>query len=235
MVKEPVTASYLPLTDSGMLSWSANFSAKIGALVDPTTVGLTAQQVTDYATLQADYDTKLTAATDPATRGGATIFAKNEAKEALIAESRKLAMIVTNHPGVTDQQRYDYGLTVKDTEPSPVPVPSTSPTIDITGVTGNRISLRLHNGESTSRAKPVGVKGATVLTYLGETAPTSVSDWTFEGNTTRTIVNIDIPASVTPGTKVWITAFWFNTKAESGPATPPVSTNIPGGGLSQAA
>jgi len=227
-------SSYLPSREGDLLAWTSNFSTQIGALADPTVIGITATDVTDYATLQADFATKYAAAVDPSTRGGATVLAKNEAKEAIVADSRRLAMAITNHPGTTDQQRYDLGLTVRDTQPTPVPVPSESPVIDITSVQGHRINLRLHNGESTSRAKPTGVVGATLFSYVGDAPPSDLSAWKFEGNVTRTILKLDMPSSVEPGSKVWITAFWFNTKSESGPATSPVSTYL-GGGLSQAA
>lgn len=226
--------TYLPQTDSGLNDWSANFVSQLAATTDPTTIGLTAADVSDYAQTQNTYSTAYTAAIDPATRGSATVLAKNLAKETLVSESRRLAMIITNHPGVTDQQRHDFGLTVRDTERTPVPVPDTSPMIDVVSVEGQRINLRLHNDESTSRAKPTGVKGATLFTYVGDTTPAEISDWKFEGNVTRTIVTLEMAATTAPGSKVWITAFWFNTKGQSGPATSPVSTYL-GGGLSQAA
>jgi len=227
--------SYLPLTDDGLRAWALNFATRLGNTADPSTVGLTVADVDAYGTLMQDYTAKLTAAIDPATRGSATVFAKDDTKKDLIADSRRLAMIVTNHPGVTDQQRHDFGLTVKDETPTPVPVPSSSPTIDIVSVNGLTINIRLHNGESTSRAKPVGVKGASVFTYVGETPPSDMDAWTFRGMTSRTITHIDMPGTTAPGSLVWITAVGFNTKSQSRPATTPISTHLQGGGLSPAA
>ena len=112
---------YLPSTDAGLLNWSANFKTQLDALTDPTIVGLTSAQASEYANTQNAYDTAYTAATDPSTRGKATVFAKNEAKKALVAISREFGMAMTRHPGVTDQQRLDFGLTVRDNEPTPVP------------------------------------------------------------------------------------------------------------------
>jgi hypothetical protein len=57
--------SYLPSTDSGMLSWSANFSPRITN--DPTELGLTAEEAAAYAAVQSDYAAKFTAATEPET------------------------------------------------------------------------------------------------------------------------------------------------------------------------
>jgi hypothetical protein len=38
-----------------------------------------------------------------------------------------------------------------------------------------------------------------------------------------------------PGTRVWLTAFWFNGRKQSGPMCAPVGTNLPGGSVSMAA
>ncbi len=230
-----MTTPYLNPSDEGVRNWADNFSSRISAEADPGVLGLDAVQVSAYAALQMDYDTKFTLATQPTTRGGATILAKNLAKKPLVSESRKLAMIVTNHPGVTDQQRYDLGLTVRDNEPTPVPVPSTAPTIDVKSMDGWTLSFRLHDGDATSRAKPTGVKGATIFSYVGDEAPVDVEAWKFEGNITKTDSKVVFPSTLAPGTKVFLTAFWFNTRAESGPAAMPVSRLINYGGMSQAA
>jgi hypothetical protein len=37
---------------------------------------------------------------------------------------------------------------------------------------------------------------------------------------------------VKKGAAVWITAFWFNPRKQSGPAAEPVSANLPGGSVS---
>ncbi len=34
---------------------------------------------------------------------------------------------------------------------------------------------------------------------------------------------------ICPGSKIWLTAFFFNPRAMSGPAATPVSTYLPGG------
>jgi hypothetical protein len=48
------------------------------------------------------------------------------------------------------------------------------------------------------------------------------------------VVDVEFPADAANGATVWLTAFWFNPRAQSGPACQPISTNIPGG-LSMAA
>ena len=102
--------------------------------------------------------------------------------------------------------------------------------------TGTRtIRIRLHNETVLRRKKPEGVKGATVFYHVGETAPEQLSAWTFHESTTKTILNVDLPASVEPGSKVWFTSFWFNPRSQSGPDCTPMSTFLQFGGLSMAA
>ena len=94
----------------------------------------------------------------------------------------------------------------------------------------------MSNGSAgLSRKKPEGVKGATVFYHVGAAAPTQLSAWTFYVNTTKTTLDVDLPASVAAGSQVWFTAFWRNPKDQSGPATTPVSTFMQYGGLAQAA
>lgn len=227
-----MSQSYLPLTDEGVREWTANFASKI--VGNPAGLGLTPEQVSAYQSIQTDYAIALVTARDPATRGGARILEKNNLKTLLVAESRKLAMAVTNHPGVNNAQRYDMGLTLKGEDPTPVPPPSVSPVLEVLSVSGWSVKLRAHR-ESSMRGKPAGVQGMTVFSYVGEVPPTKIEDWKFEGNTTQTSKVVTFPTTLPPGTQLWFTAFWFNSKAQSGPACMPVSTQVNYGAVPQAA
>ena len=81
----------------------------------------------------------------------------------------------------------------------------------------------------TRRGKPAGVDGLSVFSFVGTSAPTDEANWKFEGNTTRTVVDVLFPATVVPGAKVWFTAFYFNARKQRGPAATAVGTNIAGG------
>lgn len=223
--------SYLPRSDAGLLDWSRNFQTRLIGLTDPTIVGLTAAQVTEYTDAQADYQTKYNAATAPGTRGGATVLAKNEAKEALVTLSRSFAMTITNFQGVTDEQRYDFGLTVRDNEPTPVPPPEFAPDIDVMPPVVRTVKLRLHNEKTIGRrGKPDGAIGATIFSYVGELPPglDQLELWKFEMNTGETTAEITFPSTVASGSTVWFTASWYNRRGEQSPATPPVNVNLPG-------
>ena len=75
-----------------------------------------------------------------------------------------------------------------------------------------------------------------MFSYVGPVAPTDVNGWKYEGSTGRvTKIDVSFDSSLPAGTKVWICAFWFNGRKQSGPVCAPVSTNLPGGSVSMAA
>ena len=233
------TTDYIPTPEAELVTWSTNFNTKIVAA--PTTYGLTPAQATAYTALHTAYVTAYNTANAPLTRSPVNIEAKNTAKFNLIdgppgsGAIRELAALVQAFPGITDAQLRELGLTVRDTQPTPIPPPEIAPEMDFVPTGTRTIRIRLHNETVLRRKKPEGVKGATVFYHVGETAPEQLSGWRFHESTTKTILNVDLPASVEPGRKVWFTAFWFNPRPQSGPACTPMSTFLQFGGLSMAA
>lgn len=225
-------AGFLPNTDAGLLAWSLNFSTLISA--GAVSYGLTTGQATAYATLHASYGTAL-AACDKAIRTKSAVSTKNAAKAALKTNARLLANLVNGTATVTNAQKLALGLTVRS-KPSPVPPPSAAPGLDILSVNAWTVKIKLHDSSSSAkRGKPPGVTGASVFSYVGATPPSDMGSWQFEGNTGRTNVDVAFANTNAPGTKVWLTAFWFNGSKQSGPACSPVSTNLQGGSVSMAA
>ncbi len=233
--RRKISMTFLPKREADLMVWSGNFNTRISA--DPTIYGLTIEQAADYATLHTAFAAAYTTANEPMTRTPPAIQIKNDAMEALIEEVRSLVNIVQGHPGTTNGMRRDLGITVPDTEPTPVPPPEYAPGLDIVSTIGRTVHLRLYDSTNPERrGRPDGVDGATVLTYLGATppAPEDLDAWKFEGNLSRTATSITFPPTVDSGATAWFTAFWFNPRKQSGPAALPISTQIPGS-LPQAA
>jgi hypothetical protein len=224
---------YLPSRESELVVWMQNFAGQVTE--DPARYGLTEAQGTQLGTLNTNFQQNYDLANHPQTRSPTNIEAKNVAKRELIAYTRQLVEVIQGQPSTTDTQRRTLGITVRDSDPTPVPPPEVAPRLDVVSVSGWLVSLRLHDGESTRRAKPAGVKGATLFSYVGETPPSDIAAWKFEGSTTRTSTQVMFSNQLTPGTKVWLTAFWFNPRLESGPACAPVGTQINYGGFAAAA
>lgn len=196
--------------------------------VQPLVYGLTTGLASQYEIAKNSYATAYLAAINPDTRTKGKIAAKNLAKKALRALSSDLAKIIDGTPSVTDEQKIDLGLSVRKT-PAPKPAPTDSPDIDILSTSGRTVKIRVHSAATTGRARPEGVDGASVWTYVGATPPADTSAWKFQTNTNKTTLDITFDASVPNGATVWFTAFWIGSRLESGPASQPVSANIPGG------
>jgi len=219
-------------TDAELLSGSSNFSTLISE--GPTVFGLTAAQATAYATLNTAYQTAYAVNIEPSTRTKVTVQNKNMARAALVAGARQLSDYIIQVPTVTDGQLVALGLPAR-TARTPIPAPGFSPKVDFLSVMGRTVRVRLHDSQSTRRGKPEGVNGASVFSHVGATPPANIADWKFEGNTSRTTVDVVFDESVPAGSLIWVTAFWFNNRKQSGPACDPVSLNIAGGGVSMAA
>ncbi len=220
-----------PRKDADLLLFTTNFDAKITA--SPTTYGLDALQAAAYTPLHAAFATAYAAATNPNTNSKQAIIAKNQAKDALLDSpggARQLVNIIQAFPGMTDAMRGELGLRIPDPEPTPIPEPGSPPNLSIISTFARVIKVRLQDQENPARrGKPDGVQGATVLYCVGETAPADPAQWVFAKNTSTTLFEAEIPASVVAGSRVWLTAFWFNARKDSGPAATPESTRISDG------
>ena len=165
-----------------------------------------------------------------ATRSPMNITLKNEAKRAVVANVRMLGRLVQGTASVTPAQKQDLGLNPRDTVPSPIPVPATSPDIDFVSVVGRVVRIRIHDTSSgTRRAKPPGVYSAGVDSYVGPAAPSDPALYKFEGITTRTLIDVLFPDTVASGATVWLCACWYNPRGQAGFACAPVSTTLQGG------
>lgn len=217
---------FLPTKDAALLAWSLNFSTRISA--SPITYGLTAALATSYQTLHTSFANAL-AECDPDERNKILVAAKNAARTALKTQARFLNDLVQGTSTVTDAQKLELGLTVRQ-QPTPIPPPASQPGITILATMGNTVKLRLFDlTDSANRGKPAAVDGASVFSFVGAVAPTEEAEWNFEGVTSKTKIDIVFPETITPGAKVWFTAFWFNQRKQNGPAATPIGCNIPGG------
>lgn len=225
--------SYLPAKDGALLDWGRNFSQLISQ--SPVSYGLTILQAESFGSLFSAYEAAYNTAVAPETRTKGSIAAKNTAKNAMKADARNLVSIIQGIPTVTPQMKIDLGVSVRDTEPTPILPPTVAPEIDFMPTGTRTIRIRLHNEKTLNRRKPDGVKGATLFSYIGATPPADFSNWKFEASTTKNVLEVEPPPTVSSGTQIWFTAFWFNPRTQSGPAATPVSTIVQYGGLSMAA
>ncbi len=225
-----------PKKDADLLAWSKNFDTRITAT--PTSFGLDAAQATAYHALHAVYAAAYALAKNPNTNSKANVNAKNIARENLMYGSggaRELVNIVQAHPGTTDEMRSQLGLPQPDRHRSPIAAPTTAPDISIISTIGRTINVRLYDQDSTeNRGKPVGLQGATILYNVGDSPPADSALWYFALNTSKTVFDVEIPAVIEAGSKIWLAAFWFNARKEASPLSSPEYARV-GDGLAIAA
>ena len=226
-----MTRGIFPNTDGGLLAWSANFSDLISA--DPAAYGLSASQAADYQAGHGAFAAALAAA-DPAIRSMTTTAVKNETRDSLKNAGRLLANLVYGTAGVTDAQKFTLGLTVRKAKTRAIAAPTEAPALGVVMASAWTVKIKLRRLGATA-GKPAGVTGASLFSYVGATPPTDLAAWKFEMNTGRNGVELQFPSALPPGTRVWLIAFWFNARHQSGPVCPPVSANLPGGGVTLAA
>jgi hypothetical protein len=226
---------FFPRRGADIVGWSRSFNQQINAA--PETYGLTAAQAADYAAAHDAYVGAYQRATDPNTATPAAKVAKRDAMKVLENQARELGRIIRGAPQVTTTMRVELGLCPRNGggKSPAVHAPASMPVVDVMMVQGHTIHIRLRDPESPRRGKPPGVAWAAIHYYVGETAPTVVSDWQIGGYTSETTADVQLDPQLPPGAKVWITAYWFNRRAESGPGAAPVYAHIGFGGMRLAA
>jgi hypothetical protein len=232
-IEKELDAMAISRKDSDLLSWARNFDQRVSSA--PGDYGLDASQAAQFHDAYVAYLASYQVVSEAQARGArdpAWTSAKEQAKAELLQIGRELYSFVQSSRSVPDDKKQSVGVRVKKTNPTAVPRPTEAPQIDILMSRGRTVSILLHRAESLRRARPEGTIGAAVFSYIGQTPPASLSDWTFEFNTSKTTLNVSFPGDVPSGATVWFTAFWFNSRKQSGPTSAPTSTNLPGGAVS---
>jgi len=216
-----IKRGFLPDSDTALLAWSLNFATKLqNSSIEYGISGPLAQQ---YQLLHVAFATAL-AECDPGDRSKALVAAKNLARTNLKNDARLLAKLVEGTASVTDQQKIELDLNVRK-PPVPSPVPATTPFVEVVNVNGRTVTLKIRASHATS-GKPKGVSGVSVFSHYGAEPPAAASGWKFELMSGRTTVQVTFDDVETAGT-VYVTAFWFNGRMETGLASAPIAINLP--------
>jgi hypothetical protein len=222
---------FIPKRESDLVTWSNTFSEGLTAL--NTQVGVSAALATEYAGLNTTWLTKYNAYQNDSTNSTTARIEKSEAKKALIAKARLLAGIAQRHPATTNAQRAELGITVKDVEPTPLPIPGQAQAL-VKGVNGKKVTTRVIDpANPTRRGRPAGVQGIHVYSHVGETYPPDLRDYDFQGAVTRSPVTVEFPDAA-PGAKVWIVVAYYNPRGEEGAPSTPVFANLAVGSVESA-
>ena len=162
---------------------------------------------------------------NPGTRTKLITATKNEKR----TDYEKLLMILAANLKVntrlTDDDRRAAGISIRDTTPTPAPVPTTYPIASADTSTMRRLTIKYRDSSSSNTAKPKGVHGAEIKWLIAEERPTveELINSTFDTGSPYTITFEDSQR----GKKVWICMRWENTRGEKGPWGQMINAIIP--------
>jgi hypothetical protein len=224
-----VSHGFLPRTDGALLAWSLSFSQKISQ--SPELFGLTPQQSQAYEQLHLAFAQALELCA-PSIRNKVAVVRKNDARSALRTNAKLLSLLIHGQPDVTDAQKISLGLNVRKA-PTATPPPASAPGLDVVAVRFNTVTVRLYQaGTDTGlRGRPRGTSGAMIFRFTGEEPPTDAGDWRFHALCSATITDITFDPDTVPGSRVWFSACWFNSRKQIGPMSAPIGTTLQGGGV----
>ena len=226
---------FIPVPQAQRVNWLTAFNttlqANVAALHIPPS--LAAQLNDAHANLMSAWAIVQL----PETRTTPAINAKDHALADCVAIARRVAGIIQSMPAsiISAGQRLELGLPVHADGRTPIPAPQMAPQISIRSVSGWTVNAQLTNpGSESPNARPPRVIGATIFTFVGDAAPSNPKAWKFFANVTRSKLALTVPSTLTPGTRLWFTAYWRNPTDAAGPYATPVSTQINYGGLAVA-
>ncbi|MGE3109676.1 MAG: hypothetical protein AB7G11_08330 [Phycisphaerales bacterium] len=219
-----MATSYIPSRDSELDLWVLNFSTLITAA--PVTYGLVAADATAISNAYTAWHAAFLAASNPSTRTRATVMAKNEQKATILAVVRGYAATIRANRAVSDELKIGLGLHVRDTQPTPIPPPSTYPMLTVNGMGQGLQRLRAADQNSPARrGRPMGTAGLLLFRAVGTDPVTNPTDAAFLSFVTKAEFQSQF-TSVDNGKTATYFARWTNSKGEVGPWSPPVSMPI---------
>lgn len=162
---------YFPKRDHEFLAWLKNFTTVANSY--GATLGLTLTQLSELTTARTNYENALD---DLETiRGTARSYVQNKKQVKAETQSlvRELVRIIQANPDVTNNQRQELGITVRDTEPTPI-LPQQPTNLTVSGNENGVNTLRWQTG-----GNPYGTQ------YLVEIWNSAANRWDQVDVTTR--------------------------------------------------
>jgi hypothetical protein len=175
---------YIPPRDADFSNWLLNFSTLLTAA--PATYGLVAGDATAVAAQNTAFQAAYTAAINPATRTPVNIATKDAARADAEAVVRPYAVSISLNAGVDVGDKAAIGVTVRNTTPSPIPPPTTVPSLVLRSQTPLNILLGYTDASlPAGKAKPFGAIAIELWQSIGTTAAVDPDQTRFVGTYTK--------------------------------------------------
>ncbi len=220
------TSNYIPARDADFDIWQAQFMTGL------TPARIAAWKITpaDQAALlplQTDWTNAWTIAKDKGSHTSAQTVAKDEARAAYEPALRTfVSQWIRSNTLVTDDERRDLGVTVRDTERTPVGIKANAPILSFDPAVHTLQTLRMGNPDDPqTQAMPAGQK-VLLERFIGTSGldPAAINF----GNAqivTRFLHRIQY-TEADVGKTAYLRACYVNTKGEKGPFSPVLSAVI---------
>jgi hypothetical protein len=217
----------MPSTRAAQVEWAKTFVAVVKPKV--ALYGLTEDAMTLFETAYTKLQTVWDKSRNRTTRTPVTLEELQNALTEMKRQAGLLVSIIQGTASVTSDMKVAAGLTVRKTTRKPPEKVKTAPFIKQLKIDGRIGTFQLQQDKSR-RGRAAGAKSATVLFSrpAADGSPTGV--WEFAVNSTRTTVEVVFPSSAI-GDAYYVTAFWTNSRDESGPAAKPLWVSLPAGGV----
>jgi hypothetical protein len=166
-----------------------------------------------------DFETKYRAWTDTSTRTEAIITALATSQKTLTSNYRRLYTgFLKSNPLVTDEDLVRMGLPKRNTERTPVPVPTTWPESHVDTSTQRRIVIHFFDStDPHKKSKPEGVHGAEIRWQVFDAQQVVTMENLIESSfDTKTPFTLDFKEEQR-GKILYYALRWENTRGEKGP------------------
>ena len=221
-----MAGDYVPAADADFDGWQTNWVRF--AVANAVALGL--DPIVDIPVIQAaqtawdrDYDGHLIAQA----AAQSARQAKDAERATFVALLRSFSQQIQKRTGTTDAQRGGLGVTIPDTDPTPVAPPTTAPVLNI--VTTERLRHVVEASKTAPEGgglgKPAGVRGVQLWRKIGDPPPGGESDFEFVNEFTRTRMPLDFQMS-RGGQTVYYQARWVSARGETGPWGELVSATV---------
>ena len=220
---------YPNLTNAGWQKWGKNSVTIVNE--SPGIFGVSTAAAAAALAAFNDYSAAYDAAVEPATRSTPRVQAKDDALRDFKSAIKPVVATIQANAAVTNEQRRELGLRVRDLVPTAATVPAAAPSAGamLTGPQSIRV-IASNPLDPHRRGKPAGIKSVAVHVWYGSGAPGEVGQWPLHTLSGRTSVDLIWPG-MTADTAVWVSCCWVSTRNECGAFSQPVCVRLPGNGM----
>jgi len=204
---------YIPLKDDDFFNFQGNLVNIV--VTNAAGWGIPAPAVAALVARRAEFEPLYTTAQNKTTRRRADVVAFRACRKTYEKEIRAFVKAwLINNPLVTDEQRSEMALTIRDTEPSPHPVITDIPIVALRVIGGGDIEARVKALKDQTR--PSMHPAANLIDYryvmleIGDLPPANPEDYTKRDVSSRAKFIIRVGAQ-NEGKRFYAVARWVNT------------------------